>query len=144
MLCYACNKSSLGKRPIITCDFCSQNWHLDCLDPPLANPPNRDQHGFKKSDWMCPLHVDQDLREVDTRLLKPALLSRRVHIRKPRQAKTAETALQRGLQNNGIIEVADDDSDDTDSEFFDEEREPMVYKMPSQGIKLDFIDKVRQ
>jgi hypothetical protein len=90
---------------------------------------------------MCPLHVDHDLRQVDTRLLKPARLSRRIHIRKPRQAKTTETA----LQNNGIIEIADDDSDETDSEFYEDDREPTtVFKMPAQGIKLDFIDKVKQ
>jgi len=94
---------------------------------------------------MCPLHVDHELRQVDTRLLKPAQLSRRVHIRKPRQSKTMETALQRGLQNNGIIEIADDDSDETDSEFYEDDREPTtVFKMPAQGIKLDFIDKVKQ
>ena len=82
---------------------------------------------------------------MDTTLLKPARLSRRVHIRKPRQAKTMETALQRGLQNNGIIEIADDDSDETDSEFYEDDREPTtVFKMPAQGIKLDFIDRVKQ
>jgi len=94
---------------------------------------------------MCPLHVDHELRRVDTRLLKPAFLTRRIHIRKPRQAQTVETALQRGLQNNGIIEIADDDSDDSDSEFYEDDRDhAMVYKMPAQGIKLDFIDKVKQ
>lgn len=145
VLCYACDKSSLGKRAIITCDYCGHHWHIDCLDPPLANPPCRDALGTKTSDWMCPLHVDHDLRQVDTRLLKPARLTRRVHIRKPRNAKTAETALQRGLQNNGIIEIADDDSDETDSEFYEDDREPTtVFKMPAQGIKLDFIDKVKQ
>ena len=145
ILCYTCHKSSMGKRPIITCDYCSQHWHLDCLDPPLANPPCRNVNGVKTSDWMCPLHVDHELRQVDTRLLKPAFLTRRVHIRKPRQAQTVETALQRGTQNNGIIEIADDDSDDSNSELYEDDRDPaMVYKMPAQGIKLDFIDKVKQ
>lgn len=145
VLCYACNKSSLGKRPIVTCDYCGQHWHLDCHDPPLANPPNRDALGCKKGDWMCPLHADHELRELDTRLLKPARPARRVHIRRPRLAKTKETALQRGLANNGIIEIADDDSDATDSEFFEEDRDSaIVYKLPQQGIKLDFIDKVKQ
>lgn len=137
----------MGKRPIITCDYCGAHWHLDCHDPPLANPPNRDALGCKKSDWMCPLHADHELREFDTRLLKPARPARRVHIRRPRNAKTKETALQRGLANNGIIEVADDDSDNTDSEFYeheDDQDSATVYKLPSMGIKLDFIDKVKQ
>lgn len=94
---------------------------------------------------MCPLHADHELRELDTRLLKPARPARRVHIRRPRLAKTKETALQRGLANNGIIEIADDDSDATDSEFFEEDRDSaIVYKLPQQGIRLDFIDKVKQ
>lgn len=94
---------------------------------------------------MCPLHADQELRRLDTSLLYPR---RRVHIRKPRNPRVVESSLRRGFVNNGIIEVINDDesSDDSDSEFYDEDtpEDGVVYRLPASGIKLDFIDKVKQ
>lgn len=146
ILCYSCGKTSNNNRAIIQCDYCSENWHLDCLDPPLANPPARGYDGKKLHDWMCPLHADHELRRVDARLLDPRRLGRTVHVRKPRNAKVVDTALSRGFRNNGIIEIQDDDSDDSESEFYDEETpdEATVFRMPASGIKLDFIDKVKK
>ena len=147
LLCYSCGKSSQGTRLVIQCDYCGENWHLDCLDPPLANPPARNLEGKKVHDWMCPLHSDHELRKVDTSLLNRRGIGRKVHLRKPKNAKVAETSLRRGFRNNGVIEVVEDESDDTDSEFYDEEDsqdESMVYKLPASGIKLDFIDKVKK
>ena len=147
ILCYSCGKSSGGTRQLIPCDFCGEHWHLDCLDPPLANPPARGPEGRKVHDWMCPLHADHELRKVDTSLLNPPNLARRVHIRRPRNAKVVETSLNRGFRNNGVIDVVEDDSDDTDSEFFEEEAshdDSIIYRLPATGIKLDFIDKVKR
>ncbi|KAK3108032.1 hypothetical protein LTR53_017808 [Teratosphaeriaceae sp. CCFEE 6253] len=147
VLCFCCSKSSQAHppRPIIQCDYCTESWHLDCLDPPLANPPARGLDGKKIHDWMCPLHADQELRMVDASLLAPR---RKVHVRKPRNAKVMDASLSRGFRNNGIIEIQDEDSDDSDSEFYEEEvpdtaAEPVIHRMPMLGIKLDFIDKVK-
>ncbi|KAK5124500.1 hypothetical protein LTR85_001717 [Meristemomyces frigidus] len=142
ILCYSCHKSSQGQRAIIRCDFCGDYWHLDCLDPPLANPPARTLEGKKIYDWMCPLHIDHELRNIDISMLPPR---RTVHVRRPKNPKFVDTALNRGLRNNGIVDVVDDDSDDSDSEFYDEETaiEGVVYRMPASGIKLDFIDKIK-
>ncbi|KAK4545040.1 hypothetical protein LTR36_003591 [Oleoguttula mirabilis] len=142
ILCYYCHKSSMGQRTIIRCDFCPEHWHLDCLDPPLANPPARSLEGKKIYDWMCPLHVDHELQNIDISMLPPR---RTVHLRRPKNPKIVDTALNRGLRNNGIIDILDDASDDSDSEFYDEEtaEEGIVYRMPASGIKLDFIDKVK-
>ncbi|CAI7632876.1 unnamed protein product [Penicillium glandicola] len=52
--CSKCGFTSQGTRPIITCDYCPCRFHLDCLDPPRANPPN------PKVGWMCPNHVTPD------------------------------------------------------------------------------------
>ncbi|EME42272.1 hypothetical protein DOTSEDRAFT_73191 [Dothistroma septosporum NZE10] len=149
VLCYACGKSShinpfVAKRSIVSCDHCMQHWHLDCLDPPLANPPALNQNGKKVHDWMCPLHADQELRRVDTALLNRHH-RRTVHLRKPRVPKVQETALSRGSVNNGIIDVAEDASDESDSEFYEEgdEAEGTIMKLPARGIMLDFIDKVK-
>ncbi|KAK5168646.1 uncharacterized protein LTR77_005955 [Saxophila tyrrhenica] len=146
ILCYSCGKSSGGSRPIIPCDFCGEYWHLDCMDPPRSNPPARNQDGDKVHDWMCPLHSDHELRKVDTSLLNPRSVARKVHIRKPRNAKVVEASMKRGFHNNGVIDVVvDDESDGSDSEFYDEEGldEGVVYRLPASGIKLDFIDKVK-
>ncbi|KAK4903396.1 hypothetical protein LTR27_000327 [Elasticomyces elasticus] len=146
VLCYHCGKSSQHQppRPIIQCDYCSENWHLDCLDPPLANPPARNWEGKKIHDWMCPLHVDQELRRVDVSLLAPR---RKVHVRRPRNPKIVDTALSRGFQNGGVVDVQED-SDGSDSEFYEEDatdgpHEPIIHRLPQKGIKLDFIDKVK-
>ncbi|EME81013.1 uncharacterized protein MYCFIDRAFT_86431 [Pseudocercospora fijiensis CIRAD86] len=143
VLCYCCGKSSQQlagpKRPIVTCDHCSQHWHLDCLDPPLSNPPALNQNGRKVVDWMCPLHVDKDLRNIDTAFLS----RRRVHVRKPKHPRMMETSLSRGHVNNGVIDIFEDESDASDSEFFDQDDGGIVYKLPEKGIKLDFIDRVK-
>lgn len=145
MLCYYCGRSSQGQppRPIIQCDYCNESWHLDCLDPPLANPPARSFEGKKIHDWMCPLHADQELRRVDTSLL---LSRRKVHVRRPRNARIVDPALTRGFNNTGVIDVLDEDSDQTDSEFYEEEglADAVVHRLPAIGIKLDFIDRVKR
>lgn len=42
-----------GYKDMVSCDFCSLHWHLDCLDPPLsAMPP-------LSKKWMCPNHAER-------------------------------------------------------------------------------------
>ncbi|KAF4547448.1 PHD-finger domain-containing protein 3 [Elsinoe fawcettii] len=142
ILCFHCGRSAAGKREIITCDICGNHWHLDCTNPPLANPPFRDQYNRKAREWMCPLHVEHDLSAID-----PIRLARRrkVHLRRPRNARIVDTALRRGIANNGQIEVIDDTSSAEDTEFDDDETASgTVIRVPSKGIKLDFIDKVQR
>ena len=143
ILCYSCGKSSEGTRQIITCDVCSEAWHLDCLDPPLANPPARNLEGKKVHGWTCPLHIDHELRKINVSMLNPPRIGRTIHLRKPRNAKVMSASQGRGYRNNGIIEVSDDDSD-SHSEFEDNEEEGVVHRLPASGIKLDFIDKVKR
>nr|XP_023908645.1 transcription intermediary factor 1-alpha-like [Quercus suber] len=144
--CHSCHKASANLRQIITCDMCGTHWHLDCLDPPLANPPVRILENKKIQTWMCPLHVDHELRAVDTSLLNNAR-RRKIHIRRPKHAKVKDTALTRGFQNNGIIDILDEPSEDSDSEFYNEgasdEDESTIHRLPASGIKLDFIDKIK-
>ena len=94
---------------------------------------------------MCPLHADHELRKMDTSLLSQSRTGRKVHIRRPRNAKVTESAMQRGFRNNGVIDIVDDESD-SDDEFFDEDGQDssVVYKLPASGIKLDFIDKIKR
>lgn len=93
---------------------------------------------------MCPLHVDHELAEIDTSRLVREPGNRKIRIRKPRNARVVDTALQRGFANNGLVEIQNDSSDE-DSEFYEEENEQgTIFRLPEKGVKLDFIDKVKR
>lgn len=47
-VCFKCDKSHLGNKPLIFCSYCPLAFHLDCIYPPLPFRPN--------GMWMCPLH----------------------------------------------------------------------------------------
>lgn len=64
-------------------------------------------------------------------------------MRRPRAAKVIDTSLSRGFINDGVIEIANDSSED-ESEFEEIEVASTVYRLPEKGIKLDFIDRVRR
>ncbi|XP_023015211.1 PHD finger protein 12-like isoform X2 [Leptinotarsa decemlineata] len=66
--CSECRKSC-RVAPLISCDFCELFYHLDCLDPPLTNPPS--------GRWMCPQHVEHIL---DAKLLTSVSATERVTI----------------------------------------------------------------
>ncbi|CAH1118667.1 unnamed protein product [Phaedon cochleariae] len=66
--CSECKKSC-RIAPLISCDFCDIFYHLDCLDPPLTNPPS--------GRWMCPQHVEHAL---DTKLLTSVSATERVKL----------------------------------------------------------------
>lgn len=146
ILCVQCGKSSLNKQQIIQCDVCNANWHLDCLDPPMANPPPIPFNSRNRNIWKCPRHIDGDLRAIEPSV-SSALGGKRIfRIRKPKNPKIVDVNMGRGFKNSGVIEVADDTSE-SDKEFTDvgnEEDEGTVYRLPSKGIKLDFIAKVKQ
>ena len=62
-------------------------------------------------------------------------------IRRPKHATIKDVGLRRGYVNNGIIEILNDPSDEEND--FDTET-GIVPRLQERGIKLDFIDRVRQ
>ncbi|KAL8707866.1 MAG: hypothetical protein Q9220_007150 [cf. Caloplaca sp. 1 TL-2023] len=128
ILCFKCNKSAMGGREIIDCDFCNLHWHLDCVNPPLASAPKR----FGKGTWKCPNHIDAEIA------LPRSASGKMYKIRRPKDPRVIETALARGIKNNGIIEIAD--------EVSEEEDQPAgtIFRIPARAIKLDFISKIKQ
>ncbi|MCJ1340861.1 hypothetical protein MMC09_006157 [Bachmanniomyces sp. S44760] len=146
VLCFRCGKSAMGRREIIACDFCNLQWHIDCLDPPLANPPPRGSNGKPRHDWMCPNHIDDELQAFDTSVR----ISRRSQagiggsrkVRRPKNARIIDTALRRGFVNNGNIEIQNEPFDV--DKFIEREEFGVVYRVPERGVKLDFIDRVRR
>ena len=43
--CAVCGKTSRGV-PSVACDFCPLVYHLDCLDPPMCEPPSVSTYYF--------------------------------------------------------------------------------------------------
>ena len=103
---------------------------------------------------MCPNHVDHTLANLHAtpptqgrgstrKAASDQLQNRRVfRTRKPKQANIVEIALKRGFRNNGLIEVEEEESEE-ESEI-DREMSGVIYKVPEHGIKLDFIDRIKQ
>ncbi len=128
ILCHSCHRSAADNRPVIPCSQCGLFWHLDCLDPPLANPP-------VLRTWKCPAHADDLLVQLPSALY-PAHRFRRV-----KGDKGVRPAFSRGLVNNGFIEVDDDGESDDESGWQDVKSFGHVYRLPSAGIMLDFFSR---
>lgn len=127
VICHGCQKSSASNRAIIPCSVCGIFWHLDCLDPPLANPP-------VLRTWKCPLHIDELLTKV------PAALAPAHRYRKIKDAPVIRPAFSRGFVNNGYIEVEREDSDG-ETGWRDVENYGRTVRLPEKGIKLDFLSR---
>ncbi|KAB8077049.1 hypothetical protein BDV29DRAFT_188996 [Aspergillus leporis] len=128
IFCHGCGRTSNGRRPIIQCDYCPLAFHMDCVDPPLAIPPNQ-RPGSDKThhNWMCPGHtwhekflidVDEDGYEIEKR------------IRRPKNPRMID------------IEVLPDEEEAERIE--EQEEEGIMYRVSEKGIKLDFIERVKR
>ncbi|RPA93164.1 hypothetical protein L873DRAFT_1706454 [Choiromyces venosus 120613-1] len=116
ILCHSCRKSAADGQRIISCDFCPLNWHLDCVSPmPMPNPPPA------QKKWMCPAHAD---------MYQP---------RRPKKAVIVDAYLRRGMKNNGVIEIENEEEETFEEVLIS----GVVYRLPERGIKLDFIEKVK-
>jgi hypothetical protein len=103
---------------------------LDCLDIPLAKEPPPGKA------WRCPAHID-DLLSLSG-ALGPAHKFRRI-----KGASAIKPAVSRGLRNNGYIEIENTPTEDENEEsgFFEQKEYGRVYRLPEEGIKLDFISR---
>jgi hypothetical protein len=160
VLCTQCGLSSGNKRQLLKCDFCHTHWHLDCLDPPLANPPHISLEASQRDAWRCPRHIEHDLRsgqlyqndlnDVDMADAAPvARVARKV--RKRKHPKVVEPTFSRGMRNNGLIDIINDPDDDTDGEgnyvFGPDDPKDLnskVFRIPEKGVVLDFVSKVKR
>lgn len=124
VLCHQCHQGASDSRAIIPCSVpnCGLQFHLECLDPPMTIPP-------VVRTWQCPCHAGRPP------ILKLAPAHR---YRKIKNAPIIEQAYNRGLRNNGFIEVEEDD-DEAEDAFVTRNDYGRVYRLPEKGIKLDFI-----
>lgn len=128
-------------KPIVSCDYCSLHWHLDCLDPPLTVMPS-----YQKK-WMCPNHADQTLVRLPNSVHSPLfntvlqLPKRRI----PKQNAPPIEITKPNQFNNGNIEVIQPQAVSgtqnkvpVDEVFINGRR----YRIPERVIMLDFWNKI--
>ncbi|KAI0887218.1 uncharacterized protein GGS22DRAFT_106297 [Annulohypoxylon maeteangense] len=133
VLCFRCNKATSDNRPIIPCSVpvCGLNWHLECLDPPLAVPP-------VPRTWRCPCHAEEMLAELPERLA-PAHRHRRI-----KNAPIIEHSYSRGMANDGYIEIENDDDSEDDAHAWRKYKGfGQTHRLSAKGVKLDFISRVQ-
>ncbi|KAG5519118.1 hypothetical protein PMAC_002206 [Pneumocystis sp. 'macacae'] len=128
ILCYKCSQNSMNGKAIVSCDYCSLHWHIDCIDPPMSGVPSASRK------WMCPNHAYHVTPKI----------------RQPKKSKILDVCLKRGFRNNGNIEI-----DNTEDEEEEQKKQKKLsfddsyiinnirYRLPESGVKLDFLDKVR-
>ena len=130
VFCFRCGESSSAAKRIMSCDYCSHHWHMDCLDPPLtALPP-------LTKKWMCPLHTSHGYRKI----------------RRPRhKLNTTDASLPRAFGMVAEIEIENDASSEEEKESqrpledgfeSDFSIDGTTYRLPEKGIKLDFLEKI--
>ncbi|KAJ6096035.1 hypothetical protein N7486_006781 [Penicillium sp. IBT 16267x] len=120
ILCNKCGRSTDNVRPIIKCDYCSCRFHMDCLDPPRATPPN------PVAGWMCPNHVTpEDLLAI--KFVNGNVQERRV--RRPR--------------NLLLVDAEPNTSYDRDSTFDDDWRADRL-RFPPGDMIMDFVSAVKE
>lgn len=117
IICYNCDGAAnpTQRRRIISCDFCDQHWHLDCLDPPMTGmpPPTR--------KWMCPLHSDT----VIPRKRQPKQ-TQLVNVDKPYRP------------NNGDIVIVPAREEPLQQDVDEMTVNRVRYQVPEQHVILDF------
>ncbi|KKA17279.1 PHD finger domain protein, partial [Rasamsonia emersonii CBS 393.64] len=128
IVCVACGQTSNGKRPIIQCDYCPCSWHMDCVDPPLAIPPNQ-KHGSDKvyHNWMCPNHIEHELYVVH---MDNSGYAGKTRIRRPRHPRVIDVDV---LPEDGEAEKLEE-----------QESQGIVYRVSERGLKLNFIERVKR
>lgn len=127
IFCYRCGDTASQARRMLSCDHCSQHWHMDCLDPPLPVLPPL----TKK--WMCPLHALHAYRKM----------------RRPKHKfGVVEVGLISGFKTSGG-DIETENYDSTEGHKLLEDRfesdfsiDGTTYRLPEKGIKLDFLEKI--
>ncbi len=149
---------------MLKCDFCHAYWHLDCVDPPLANPPHISIDASQRDAWRCPRHIEHDLRSglllqkdlnearQDVEMADATSVVRVARkVRKPKEPEVVQPTFSRGMRNNGLIEIMNNPDDDTDGEgnyvFGPDDSKDLnakIFRIPEKGLILDFVSKVKR
>ncbi|KAF8636483.1 hypothetical protein AX17_003298 [Amanita inopinata Kibby_2008] len=122
------SSGSDARKSIISCDYCSLHWHLDCLDPPLPSLPPISRK------WMCPNHTEHVLPS-----------KRRI----PRQNAAPIEITKLNEFNNGNVEIIyPETAANTQNTVRTPVDEVLIngrrYRVPEKIILLDFWGRLHQ
>ena len=70
------------------------------------------------------------------------LIARQLKLRRPKDAIPNDVSLVRGFPNNGLIEV--ELMPEIETNFEEIDMEGTVYRLPEEGVRLDFVNKVKR
>ena len=144
-LCYRCGFGTESEREMIPCDYCPNEWHLDCLSPPASVVPKRfGNDGKAPAPWRCPLHIERDLQEHGRApAAEVGQLGRKPRLRRPRNAVSTLQPFARPVPTNtGIIDLQlEPEQPDLNVKVV--EMGGTVIKLPERQVILDFIKKAR-
>lgn len=126
IFCVRCRLAADGFRPMALCDYCPCYWHLDCLDPPLANPPfQRAGSDNPNHYWRCPNHIEHVIAEAKDREGKAY-----PRLRRPREPRFVDVDV---LPDRGEM-----------WRYTEKEMSGTVYRVADTGLILDFISSVKR
>ncbi|KAK0554175.1 hypothetical protein OC846_002186 [Tilletia horrida] len=145
-------------RSILSCDFCSAHWHLDCVTPPLAIMPNMTRK------WMCPNHAEHSMPRYRVPKSSTAIQPYALPLPNPSNVGNEPGKLYRiRMRNNGDVDIIPDPTDS----FFNQDGTSMRansagweelaiggvnpngtgqrfrYRIPEKVVRLDFWNRVR-
>ncbi|EAW14533.1 putative PHD finger domain protein [Aspergillus clavatus NRRL 1] len=127
IFCHRCGGTSEGSKPILQCDYCHLNWHLDCMDPPMAKPPIQDPKLDKR--WRCPNHVEHDLWYYHWND-EGAYDMRK--IRRPKRPRMIDV----------MILPEEEESEQVENER--DEGNGILYRVSEKGIEHAFLAKIKR
>ncbi|GJC80673.1 hypothetical protein ColLi_03511 [Colletotrichum liriopes] len=84
------------------------------------------------------MHVDDLLAEL------PKELAPAHRFRKIKGVPAITPAFSRGMKNNGVIEIEEEESEGEETGWNDVKTFGRVYKLPAKGVVLDFISQLRK
>lgn len=145
--CCFCGKSNLeDERKIIACDHpgCTNKLHMDCVFPPRASDIVYTNPRFtQRAPFYCHMHT----RPYISTTVNPFGLTadadgtpkRTIKLRAPKKPRLLHSALNRGVKNNGNIQVQLEESDHE----YDPNTQAGTYVLSEKAIQLDWIAKVK-
>ncbi|KAG9237227.1 hypothetical protein BJ875DRAFT_370497 [Amylocarpus encephaloides] len=152
--CAACG----GNGDLVCCDGCNRSFHFKCVDPPMIE-------GALPDAWYCnscnckfnPQPIEERTNPAFGLLLQNLQSKNPSAFHLPKSIREYFEGVQTGAEgeyeepappkpkNNGHVEIENtpDDEEDEPKGFYEETQFGTVYKLPEEGLKLDFISKVK-
>lgn len=96
---------------------------------------------------MCPVHIDDMLNGLHGASkvpgIGPPVTNRAYKVRRPKNPIIRDVSMSRGFVNNGLIEILNEPGF-VEGDPIDRDEGGVIYRLPENGIKLDFLHRVKR